>query len=328
MRIFGWQADFAGCAWYRIVLPLGALRQQGTQAEWGNKLLPRHGDCDVIVAQRTCKPGPTGLFQGMAQLPGKRPKLVYELDDDLLNLDPANPASEFYNDPQVQKNILANVRVADLVTVSTEPLAERMRKYNPNVAVLPNCIPADLLDWQPGHYNDRITIGWQGSPTHDGDWAAAALPIGRWFNGAKGRRLPLEFHTTGALPRTFPKLFPHRISPWVGHDTFYHSLDWHIAVAPLANTMFNNSKSDLRPLEAAALGFPVVASDVIAYRGFVEHGETGFLVSKPAEWGKYLGELASDPDLRGQMSKAARDLASTRTVEGNARRWLEAYANV
>lgn len=326
MKIFGWQADFAGCAWYRIVLPLGALRQQGTHADWGNKMLERHWDYDVVVAQRTCLPKPTAVFQRLAQTSSKRPKLVYELDDDLLNLDPANRAAGFFNDPQIQQNILANVRAADLVTVSTEPLAERIRKYNPKVAVLPNCIPRDLLNWQPGRHLDRVTIGWQGSPTHDGDWASAALPIGRWFNGAKKRGAPVEFHTVGALPVTFPKLFPHRVSAWREQLEYYHMLDWHIAVGPLARSIFNDSKSDLRLLEAGALGFPVVASNVTAYRDYVEHGETGFLVDKPAEWGRYLQILVDDPELREKMGQAGRDLASTRTVEDNAPRWLEAYS--
>lgn len=326
MRIFGWQADFAGCAWYRIVLPLGMLRQQGVGVEWGNRLLDKHGDFDVVVAQRTCLDGPSQLFQGMAGLP-RHPRLVYELDDDLLNMDQTNSAASFYNDPKVQRNIRANLECADVVTVSTEPLAQQMRRYNRNVVVLPNCVPEDLLAWQPGYHTDRVTIGWQGSPTHDGDWAVAAQPIQQWFNNAKRRGLPVEFHTVGVLPRSFPRLFPHRVSAWQQEPArYYHMLDWHIAVAPLARTTFNNSKSDLRCLEAGVLGFPVVASDTLAYRDFVEHGKTGFLVDKPKDWGRYLQMLAEDPDLRAQMSTAAKEHAATRTVEGNVHRWLEAYS--
>jgi glycosyltransferase involved in cell wall biosynthesis len=325
VKIFGWQADFAGCAWYRILLPLAALREQGEHTRFGNTLKEEFWDYDVVIAQRTCLEGPTGIFQRMARSKGNRPKLVYEVDDDLLNLDQHNPSVEFFNNPQIQANIIANLQVADVVTVSTAPLAERLAQYNRNIHVVPNCIPAALLDWQHGYHVDRITVGWQGSATHTGDWARAANPIGRWFNQARQQGVPVEFHTVGSTPPSFPSVHPHRRTDWVGHDRFYHLLDWHFAVAPLAPTVFNTSKSDLRCLEANALGFPVVASDVVAYRESVQHGKTGFLVSDPKQWDKHLWTLTKSPQLRDEMAQAGREWAATRTVEGNAWRWLKAY---
>ena len=325
--IFGWMADNAGCAWYRLMLPLGTMRQKyGLDTRFNSTLLEQDWECDVLIAQRTCLPGPTGIFQRLAKVRGKRPLLVMELDDDLLHVDRKNKSSEFFGIPEVQANLVSNIRVADLVTVSTEPLAEQIRKYNPNVAVLPNCIPAQMLQWQPGCYTNRFTIGWQGSPTHNQDWAAAAAPIQRWFNMAKKAGLNPEMHTMGATPSTFPEVHPHRHTKWNPDIAkYYPSLDWHVALAPLAPTLFNESKSDLRVLEAAMLGFPVVASDVVAYRDSVDHGNTGLLVSKASDWGKSLQMLAENPDLRVKMGEQGRQYAATRTVEANVHRWLEAY---
>lgn len=327
MKIFGWQADMAGCAWYRLVLPLGALRQQGVHTEWGNRILEEHGDFDVIIAQRSCLPGPTRILQGLSKLKGDRPLLVMELDDDLLHIDKGNRAAEgFYDSPEIRANLIANIKAVDLVTVSTEPLAEQVRKYNTNVTILPNCIPRDLLNWQPGCFTDRLTIGWQGSATHDRDWKPAAEPVGRWFNRARRVGLNPEMHTIGPMPTSFPELYPHRRSSWRQHmDDYYRLMDWHIALAPLHPTLFNNSKSHIRVLEAATLGFPVVASDVLAYRGFVQHGQTGFLVRNPSDWPKYLQTLAADPTLRDEMSANARRYAAQFAVEDQAYRWLEAY---
>lgn len=327
MKIFGWQADMAGCAWYRLVLPLGALRQQGYDAAWGRKLEPEHWEYDVVIAQRTCLPGPTGHLQRMSKHKGKRPLLVMELDDDLLHIDKGNKAAEgFFGNAEIKANLVANMRAVDLVTVSTEPLAEQVRKYNPNVEILPNCIPRGLLSWQPGCFTDRFTIGWQGSPTHDRDWQPAADPVRRWFNRAKAAGLGVEMHTIGSTPASFPQVFPHRASGWrESMDDYYRLMDWHVALAPLAPSVFNDSKSDIRVLEAAVLGFPVVASDVVAYRSTVKHGETGFLVSRPSDWGRYLQALAQDPDLRTGIAELARDQAATRTVEDQAHRWAQVY---
>jgi len=327
--IFGWMADNAGCAWYRLLLPLGELRRQGVDTRWGPELKEKDWEVDILIGQRVCLPGPTGIWQRLAKHKGKRPLLVIELDDDLLNVDRANRASEFYDNPYAKANLISNLQVADLVTVSTEPLAEAMRRYNPNVVVLPNCIPSQMLSWQPGCYSDRFTIGWQGSPTHDADWAAAADPVRRWFNRAKKAGLQVEMHTYGAVPETFPQVTPHRHTKWNPDIArYYPSLDWHVALAPLAPSIFNNSKSDLRVLEAGMLGFPVVGSNVVAYHDSIKHGANGFLVSQPSDWGKHLQALAQDPDLRQRMAQAGREFAATRTVEANAHRWLEAYGAV
>jgi glycosyltransferase involved in cell wall biosynthesis len=107
---------------------------------------------------------------------------------------------------------------------------------------------------------------------------------------------------------------------------YYRAIDGDIGVIPLRSTPFNDARSFVKALELAALGIPVVASDVPAYRGFVEHGVTGFLAAGPTDWRRYLTELVADPDLREQMGKAARELAAQHTIQTGWRKWADAYA--
>jgi glycosyltransferase involved in cell wall biosynthesis len=117
-----------------------------------------------------------------------------------------------------------------------------------------------------------------------------------------------------------------RWSPWSTNLVDYlRLLDFDIGLAPLAYHRFNKSKSDIKVLEYAALGIPVVASDFGPYAESVIHGETGFLVRRPHEWGRYLGMLAEDVALREQMSVNAKLWATSRTVQGNAGQWELAY---
>ena len=106
---------------------------------------------------------------------------------------------------------------------------------------------------------------------------------------------------------------------------YLHTLDFDIGIAPIAYHVFNKSKSDIKALEYAALGIPVVASDFGPYAASVTHGVTGFLVKRPHEWGTYLGLLADDAQLREEMSINAKLWASTRTIQGNAWQWELAY---
>jgi glycosyltransferase involved in cell wall biosynthesis len=333
-------ADHAGCGWYRIMLPLGQLREYGHETKWARKATTTDVETsDVIIGQRTCDPAPTLRWQEWAAKKNREYLMVYDLDDNLWAVDTNNPASVAFSDPTIRRNLISNVAVADLVTVSTEPLAQVVRRWNTNVVVLPNAIPSGMLSWRTGRHEDRVTVGWQGGPTHGKDWEVAAEPVARWFNQARKAGVEIEMHTVGALPdhgprcradcRTdhFPVIHPHRHSPWDRDIAgYYRRLDWHIALAPLAPTRFNESKSHLRALEAAMLGFPVVASNVEAYGQFVQHGRTGFLVDRPSDWGRWLGELVGDADLREDMGRAARAHAQQHTIEQTGKLWEEAYS--
>lgn len=325
LKIFGWQADHAGCGWYRIMLPLATLEHlELAQCAWTNDARRVDIDAlDVMVGQRIFKPGVSDRWQNLARR-DDRPLLVYEVDDDLLNVDPDNPAAEIFGHPQHRENMIRNMQVADLITVSTAPLAERVAKVNPRVVVLPNCIPGDLLDWGHGRYHGRVVVGWQGSPTHERDWEVARDPVQRWF--ARDHGVRVEMHVLGSPPSSFPRVRDLRNTPWnTDISTYYKMIDWDIALAPLYPSIFNRSKSDLRVLEAAMFGIPTIASAVPAYRNSIQDGVTGFLVSKPSDWRQALDKLLSSGLDREAMGRKAREWARTRTIEANAQRWLDAY---
>src|SRR3546814_2221534 len=76
---------------------------------------------DVIIGQRVCMPGPSKLWQSWAK-DGR--KLIFEMDDDLWNVDPANErAYYFFRDQDIRRRLVENIRVAYAVNVSTPDLA-------------------------------------------------------------------------------------------------------------------------------------------------------------------------------------------------------------
>jgi len=106
---------------------------------------------------------------------------------------------------------------------------------------------------------------------------------------------------------------------------YYRAIDFDIGLAPLQPHVFSRSKSNLRLIEMAALGTPVLASDFGPYADPSFPGERGFLVKTDHEWGTYLHSLASDPDMRDRMGRNARQWAAGHTVEGNLDSWLAAW---
>ncbi|MEC3974749.1 glycosyltransferase [Amycolatopsis sp. H20-H5] len=324
MKIFGVLADRSGCGWYRLKLPLAELARRGHQVQLSESLpanLPP--DVDVLVGQRVCMPGPSANFQRHAQRGGVL--TVLELDDDLWQVDPSNRrAAEFFT-PELLANLRRNVEMADVVTTTTDVLAERLAEINRNVRVLPNQVPAWLLGHERPVTNERVTLGWAGSPSHARDWGELNAPVRRLLQHPDYRDR-VELHMIGGPDWTDRVRTPRstvRHTGWFESVAdLYRAIDFDIGLAPLRPSVFNDAKSDVKLLEYAALGIPAVLSDTGPYRVDVPAARAVL----PSGWTDALRELIDDPECRAQLGKQAREWAATRTIEGNAHRWLEAYS--
>jgi len=341
MKAFGWAADNAGCYFYRIATPLDTLSTSGWEVEHGTKFtkfpdgpmgvddkrLPElankvASELDVVIAQRTCNLAPSVFWQILNK---SGAFTVYEIDDDLFNIHPTNRvAYELYSRPDIRTNMIDNIRCASRVTCSTEPLAKILREYNSDVRVCPNGIPDWMLNCEPPRLdNSKVTIGWGGSPTHDRDFLECEDQLRQFLN----RRNDIELHVIGtnyaewmSLPRD-----KCRFTPWLPSvPDFLRSIDYDIGIAPLSPHKFNKSKSYIKVLECAALGIPVIASDCYPYKNFILHGQTGYLVKYPHEWGRYLRILTEDPVQRAEMGTNARKQAAHYTMSQMAPVWKEA----
>lgn len=320
LDVFGLQADQTGCGTIRIQLPLEALRAHGYATAWSQRMHDRI-TTRTVIGQRVCIPGMTEAWQRIARTPG-RPRLVLELDDDLWRVDPSSPvAHAFFNRPGVLANLEANLRVADAVTVTTEALADVVRPHNANVHVIPNYLPAWLLEHERPRRDGVVTIGWGGSTTHLMD----VQELGGQLRQVMARNPGTELHLMGSnYAREMGARERTRVSAWTDSvPEYWRAIDYDIMLAPLKSSLFNRAKSPLRPLEAAMLGIPVIASDFGPYAEFVQRGVTGFLVKRDHEWSKYLGQLVNDSAMRDEMGAAGRRQAASWTVEGNTEAWMK-----
>ena len=269
---------------------------------------------DVYVAQRPASPHMARLWEAIE---GKVAR-VYEIDDDLLRTHPSQGIQAL---TEAQKyHVGALIATADLVTVSTPYLAEVLSEANSRVTVLPNLVHERVLDITR-QKRERVTIGWGGGSSHLMDVASAAEPL----RDVLAAHPEADMHWIGM-----------DYSPLVGRECrytlwhrdifrYYQAIDWDIAIAPLADHVFNYSKSHLRALDAAALGIPVVAADLPPYREFVIDGVTGYLVRTPEEWRARLTELISDEAARQEMGAKAREHAAQFTIQRNWKLWEAVY---
>jgi glycosyltransferase involved in cell wall biosynthesis len=78
-----------------------------------------------------------------------------------------------------------------------------------------------------------------------------------------------------------------------------------VCIAPLADHRFNRCKSDIKWMEAALVGVPLVASPVGQLGETIHHGVNGLLASGPDAWVEALGSLLDDPALGARLAAAA-----------------------
>jgi glycosyltransferase involved in cell wall biosynthesis len=303
--------DYTGCGYYRVGLPLAALAANGHTVGLSREWIDQALDYPTIIGQRV------GI--GM-RVPWRRlratHRLVYEVDDDFWNIDPA--AARLRTDMTAAKldAMEQAIRVAHLAIATNDFLADRLRRHNPNVAVLPNWIDARLLDVHRPR-RDKVTIGWAGGDTHHRDLAMIAPHLRRFL-----RRHPdVEFHNIGSNYLTRTRI-PGRHTAWF-RDVwdYYRAVDFDIGLAPLVPTVFARSKTPVKALEYAALGIPVIASDCDVYRSFVLDGVTGYLVRRDHEWELRLRDLVNDDAMRAEMGAKAKAHAVGWTIQRNWRHW-------
>jgi glycosyltransferase involved in cell wall biosynthesis len=321
--VFFCAVDSWACAWYRCYVPGVALMKLGYKVVMDEQI---QGDdletADVVVIQQPSKPEELAAIR-VANETGQLS--VAELDDDLWNVLPGNPSYGFWSRPDVKYLATACVQEAQLVTVPTHILAERIKPMNPNVRVLPNMLPSEGWEYpEPKEQReDKVVIGWAGSTSHVGDIALIDAVVQQILD----RYPQVEFAIAGGPPvpelRQHPRVRPLKSTDILGYPKLLEKFD--IGVIPLADTAFNRNKSDLKFVEYSALGMPSVVSRLEPYLRSVKHGENGFFAATPSDWLKYLSRLVEDVELRRSVGATAQEFARTRRIEHAIDKWVRAY---
>lgn len=326
--------DGLGCGHVRLVQPLTQMAKHGHDVRFVHSQTPEAieamrdaKDYDIVIGQRFAGYMGLGLWR-RSRYPSNR--LVYETDDNLFSIGMDNWAAYTqFMKPEVQEAIKGYCMTSDLVTVTTQTLAQVHLDHGANkVAVLPNCIPQHAIDTPRSSESRRPRIGWLGAGSHGADMLELVTPVRRFLKKNPDWDLFLggtDYRPTFNLTNWDRMIFEEWRQINDGEGSYYDMLDFDIGMIPVRDTEFARSKSALKALEYNARGIPVVASDVQPYREYVQHGYNGFLAKTEKDWSQYLRLLAEDEELREQMGKNGKFEASKHTYENNWSKWEAAY---
>ncbi|MGH9389850.1 MAG: glycosyltransferase [Vicinamibacteria bacterium] len=223
-------------------------------------------------------------------------RIVYDIDDRLDSIPAENQSISVYGTPEKQTEIREMIELADLVTVSTAPLANFIAKNyrigGGKVRVLPNMLTANVIPRRHPPDQRFVRILWAGSPTHKRDLAIVAPAI----------RNVLQRHAGKVRFTCFGERLPEALSDcydWidlqdpVDFEAYHDKLATVAAdfgIAPLEDNPFNESKSAIKALEYASAGYPMLLSPVGEYPDVVAAGLPARLVRND-EWEQAIEEM-------------------------------------
>jgi glycosyltransferase involved in cell wall biosynthesis len=219
------------------------------------------------------------------------------------------------------------MRMCDAMIVSTDYLAKKYAKFNPNIYVCRNGI--DPLRYQLTRpKRDTVNIGWAGASGH----LKALAP---WINVVNAIMLQREDTCFVSVGQNYADAIKPNVGearaiaiPFTALEQYPAAMTmFDIALAPGGGGTWYRGKSDLRWLEASALGIPIIARPSI-YRE-IEDRVTGFHATGPHEMAPVLMELLNDADLRKKVGQAAKEyVLSNRTVKQMAQEWADAFRSI
>jgi len=323
--------------WYRAALPamhLGAewcgVRGEPPELIFVTGLSTRALDTDELFGYETVvlqQPRGAAWLKLIRRLQESGVRVLFEIDDDVHAVGKhAGHVYRAHYSKAALRDLELNMRACDGLIVSTEFLAQRYRSLNANVYVCRNGLDLGRYSFTRPPANGHVTIGWAGGTGH----REAMLP---WVN-AIGRVMQERPHVRFmSVGEAFASLLqPHFgaeraiVVPFSELDTYPAAMaSFDVAIAPAGRTNFHRAKSDLRWLEASALGVPTVADPVVYDE--IEDGVTGFHAADGETAEATLVELVDDAATRDRVGAAAREhLHAHRSMATMAAQWAPALS--
>lgn len=278
MRIIAFANQNSGPGYHRVYLPL--MNMDGPDVFVTNCLLPEHFEgrdiffYNRMLFERGEECGPENLLK-LKEKHGFR--IVLDIDDWWI-LDKRHILYETYESTDWVAKEISHIRAADAILTTHERLADAICDVLPaheagKVHICPNSIPRIDQFNITRTPSDMVRLFWQGSATHLEDIQLLERPIEALGPIAKKVRMVMagfhkdyeEWHVMANMFTAGLKTQYKLIDGAEAKDYYAAYAEADICLVPLVNSPFNRMKSNLKILEAANLGLPVIASGVHPY---------------------------------------------------------------
>ncbi|WP_372993179.1 glycosyltransferase family 4 protein [Sulfitobacter sp.] len=260
--------------------------------------------------------------------------IIYDVDDLLFDESAVDHLSQFGtagSSKEAVDRYRSAMKMADLVTCSTDYLKDRIKEFHPHCVVMRNGLSQTLLNVAKnvknsmGAEHTSVTMAYfSGSGHHDADFSIVQPALLKLLETHPETRLLL----VGKLRfdeqfRKFGDRFEyHSFVPYAEFMPMPGQAD--INLVPLDQSdPFAQARSELKYIEAGVFGVPTVASPTLTYAQAIQHGHNG-LLSADDDWYDTLSGVIRDAAMRKKLGqRASEDVQHNFGPEMRAAQWDE-----
>ncbi len=249
-------------------------------------------------------------------------EVTYVIDDNLWVLDQDNhlPAA-YLRRLQALKSAFSThlePRLVRVVSPSRQVLA-RFPHLETHLLDPALIYPLATLDHQEDA-EGTLNIVYAGTASHLSDLSSISGALAELIGGNPAFTLTTFLGRRAPRVLRVPNATHHPPEAWARYQQTLCSLRFHIGLAPLLPTAFNQARSAARLLEYAALGAVGVYSDGLPYSRAVVSGQNGLLVSGGAHnWVSAILKLKDEPALRRRLAEGGQQTAARLGAPGKVR---------
>ena len=257
--------------------------------EWADIIVFLRSDSDIDA-----------YVSKIARKAGK--KLIYVLDDDILNVPNYLSSAPYYLLPSTQNNIRTIMSNCDTFLTPSPVMYE---KYGKNFKYRFLISEPSLNRINKKEENDKVKIGFAGSIDRAQDLNQILEGAITELVNKYGDSIDIEF--MGAKPAFVDKLNLKHLPYQNGYDAYTAYMakcNWDIGLAPMPDTKFHQCKYFNKYVEYASFGIAGVYSNLEPYTYGIKDRVNGLLAENTTEdWVNKISELIENSKLRKEISK-------------------------
>ena len=334
-RFLNYYADYSGCGHWRMIWPEQVMNAHNKAVVHGTTVMNvderYYVQAKGVRIQRQATPQQLQFVKWLRQVADKNNfRLIYEIDDICFHEDipDYNKYKTAFTDPAIRQSAQEMMEICDEITVTCTFMQDyyKSKTNNKNVTVIPNFMPKF---WLGGKSNINRTM-----ESYDKNKRKPRILYagsGAHFDVENRTKFRDDFeHVNEVIRRTADKYqwvfigahpLPLRdliqngkveFHPWkrlYEYGQGLYDLNVNLIVAPLQDNTFNRAKSDLKYIEACALGLPIVCQDLCTYENAPIRLKTG------DEMIDQINNTLKDRSRYKSLCKKASQYADTRWLE-------------